>query len=245
MTLYEKAINKLLHEEDFSLITTEMLDERDVYGNSAWHYASKNKSLNTIPKRFFTKEALNQENLYGNTVWHYAAMNKMLKYIPTNLFTKDVLSLKNKFNTQFWEYVACYEQLDTVPIHLINKNLLDMKRFKDNQPVFNDTQINYIEDVLRLPGKLKDFFKAFPFLETDVTHRDSRLILEKVSSELVFRFVDIEDKVTLSGEGAFLNNENYKTLANVVSFIEQTYPGIEQSLILPKSQTLNLEPFVL
>ena len=70
-TLHEQAKTSF-KDVDFSLITTELLNETDEFA-TVWHRAAKHGTLKDIPKRFFTSEALSQKTPNGMTVWHYAA----------------------------------------------------------------------------------------------------------------------------------------------------------------------------
>ena len=188
---------------------------------------------------------MNLTNIHGVNVWHWAALEGTLKDIPKHLFTNDDLAKESNSGISAWRLAAIYNTLYQIPLRLITNKLLGMKNSKGSN-VFNETGVFYINHIIsEREIKLKRFVKNNPELERVIEYRDPRLVLIEVGNDfLVFKFNQITGQVTLSKDGAFLNNENYKTLANIVAFIENNYPNVEKSQTLPKN-VLKLEPFVL
>ena len=94
MNLHEKAKKELLKDEDFSLITTDMLNEAQHDGNTVWHMAAGFNCLDSIPKHLFTEESMNLKNQFGETVLHIAALSNTLKNVPKEILTYDSLMQK-------------------------------------------------------------------------------------------------------------------------------------------------------
>lgn len=247
MTLHEKATNRLLDEEDFSLITTEMLNKQDQQGDTVWVRAAAHDSLNAIPSHLFTEDVLNFKNSTGNTTWQWFAKFKKLNDKSINLIIKEALQ-SSKPIVNNWRITP--GQLD-----LVNKYLINLKN-KYDLHIFAIQDVDYIENVLRIPERLDDFIKVYPARAKEIEFRDPRLKLVDVGLSLSFRFDGIFDTVILNKEGVFLHHKNYATndylklknyhtLNNVVSFIEQTYPNIEKSLVLPKKDVSIVGEFIL
>ena len=221
------------------LFTKEALALKTKWGTTVWHIAAGYGTLKDIPKHLFTKEALNQENDRGRTVWEVAIESSTLKDVPAHLITNEVLSQKNKISMTLWQIIGALKKLALVPQHLITSNLLNMKCFSGT------TNKNYINNVLELPSKLNNFIEQNPELELSIIHRDSRLILRNVKeNKLVFEFVGIKDSVILNKNGVLMNDKAHKNLHEAVLFIEENYPDIEQSMILP-AKSIELKSFVL
>lgn len=125
--MHEQAQKSLKVE----VLTTELLNEKDEFDMTVWHYAALYGTLKDIPKRFFTKEVLNQRNYRGITTWHFAATGNSFKDIPKRFFTGDAFSQKNDCEKTVWHCAAYWNRLKDIPKHLINKNLLTMKNIKD------------------------------------------------------------------------------------------------------------------
>lgn len=70
------------------------------------------------------------------------------------------------------------------------------------------------------------------------------MIKEVEEDRLVFKFNGIKDNIVLCNKEVTIKNNTFTTLNNAVSFIEKTYPDVEQSIILP-NKALTVEQFVL
>lgn len=339
--LHEKAKTSF-KEVDFSLITTEMLNEKDKQRMTVLHLAAEHGTLNDIPQHLLTEVGLAQTDFFGDTVLHYAAASRVLKHVPSHLLTEKSLNvtgeknrtvfhvaakynslsqipvhlltsnslyrrddngatvlhlaaLKNSFEKSLttlkiekklttdsvaiwqdifqnisqisslndipehlisqeamnyttktrltvWAFAANNKTLKHVPEHLINLHLLSMQTPDGN--LFNDNDTKYIKSVVEA-RKLR-FLERHPNLIKTLELADPRLKLTEVTEDsLVFNFSGIVDKVILNKDGAFLNIEKFDTLGHAVSFIENTYPGIEKSIFLPANNALQVKEFVL
>ena len=279
MTLHEKA-QRSFKDVDFSLITTEMLNEKNEDEDSVWHIAAEKNGLKHIPAELFTIESMNIKNRHDETVWHVAAEYDTLKAIPKHLLTIEALNLENNdadtvlhisvFNNNFnsipqhlltkkaffkknllgiepFTYIANgINAIRDLPTHIIGDDLLAMKNL-DGDSLFNDTDKAYIKNVVEARlTQLDTFIENNEHLSNDIIHRDPRLSLLHVKDEHVFfSFAGIEDLLILNKEGVFVNKQNYKTLANAVAFIENTYLSVEKSIFLPVSNSHIVEPFTL
>ena len=215
---------------------------RDMWNSSLFHAAAVHGSLNAIPEHLFTDEVLNQKDYYGNTIWHIVAKHDTLNVIPEHLFTEKALSKKNNFGETPWEYIAKNKTISQIPQHLINKSLLKMKN-EDNDLLFTGDDVFYINNVIteRLNNSFTDFIANNPSLERAIEFADPRLkLIEASNNALIFKFDGINTKLTLNKDGAFIKKVNHSTLCKAVSFIEKTYPNIEQSLVLPSSHNTNI-----
>lgn len=120
MTFHEKAKNGLLERE---VLTTELLNERDEYGNTVWHKAASYNHLDQIPQHLFTADVFNQTNENEITVWQ-AAAEQDLSFIPIYLFTEEALS--NKLWGNVWHTAAEFSTLKDIPKHLFTKDVLSL-----------------------------------------------------------------------------------------------------------------------
>lgn len=228
MTLHQKANNKLLKGE---FLTIEALNEKQENGQTVWHCAAWWHSLKDIPESLFNEYSLNLKDDEGGTVWHNVAIRGNLKYIPKHLFTNDALAKVDQYGRSVWHYIAQNQTIRDVPEHLITKDLLDIQ--------FNEDDKAYITNIAELPGLLNKFIIENSILAKDIEHHDPRLkLIDVKNNTLFFSFEGIKDEITLS-------KNRFNSLGDVVSFIEQTYPNIEKSLVLPKSKASNVDEFVL
>lgn len=270
MTLHEKVFLRRLKDEIF---TTELLNERDHYSNTIWHLAAAYNTLKDIPEHFFTEEALNSRDFNHQTVWHLAAKYKTLKDIPPHVFTASALAQKNKDGDTVWHIAAMFDSLAEIPVHvfdesLANKNnsgqsvwllikthgtikdvplhLINKELLNHDETPFNENEQTYIHNVIsKRDAMLNDFLATNPIIAKDIDLRDPRLKLSEVKDNTVyFRFEGVKDKISLTKDGVFIKKINHKTLSNAVTFIENNYANIEQSLALPQ-KVIELENFVL
>ena len=258
MTLHERI--KYGYKLDDLELTTELLNERDSGGDTVWHSAACMGALMNIPQHLFTKDAMNQKN--GETVWHTAALYGSLQHIPQHLFTEEALNEEDERGNNVWHVIATVEsahykafpknledvpfrnRLQDIPQHLIVPNLLKMKN-RAQKSLFNTKDRKYIKKVLQLPAKLNGFIKNNPNLAKDLEFRDPRLkLIEASKTALIFKFEGTEEQVILNNDGAAINDKNFNTLNNAVSFIELNHP-VEQSISLPANKAETVENFVL
>ena len=232
---------KTLKDIPKDLFTSEAIAQKDAFSDTVWHQAAHAGVLNAIPKQFFTIEALNIKNKYGNTVWHSAAISGSLKYIPSHLFTNEILSQTNSNDESVWELAQRNNTIQDIPLPLITKDLLEMKN-KKGESLFTEKSIWYINSVI---NSIQNFTERYPELEDDIKNRDPRYKLSGFNNcNLYFKFDGIDDTVSISRKGVFLNNEDHKTLSDTAIFIANNYPGIEESIVLPVS-AFPIEEFVL
>lgn len=204
MTLHEKAENGLLKGEE---LTAEMLNEPpEATPNTV--IAAWSNTLKDIPQDLFTEEALNSKDKIGRTIWHTAAKYGTLKEIPKHLFTKEAFYQKDKYGYTVWRNLKSGKTLSAVPHNLITSNLLDIKD-KGMKPVFNEIDIDYINEVLQIPEKLNNFIKANPTMAKDIEHRDPRYVINEVlANGLSLEFEWVKDKITLRKDGSVSIGEN-------------------------------------
>lgn len=228
-----------------SFFTNDALNLKNSFSKTVWHVAAEH-GMEDIPQHLFTEEALAQKDDQGNTVWHIAAEENTLNIIPHHLFTGKTLSRRNKNGETVLYLTAGCNTLKDIPIHLITSHLLDMKKIEDASPLFVLYDRQYIKHVLEIPELLNKFIIANPALERAIELRDPRLVLTDIEdNELNFKFDSIKDRIILSNEGAFLKNEKFNDLNDVVRFIEKSYPNIEQNLVLPHNNNFPVEEFLL
>ena len=274
MTLHEKARRNYLQDNDFSLVTTEMLNERNEDGCSVWCMAACNETLQDIPKHLFTEECLSQIDKDGNSLWHYAAQFNTLRHIPEHLFTDSSLAQPNQNGDTVWHISTMYGCLKDIPVHLFSEEVLNLKNnressvlnfvvrsgilkdipqhlitetlFHKNPGFFNAVDTLYINNVILERKLFNDFIENHPSLAKDIEFRDPRLELsEVVKHGVIFKFRGIDDKVILNKDGVAVGKNLHNSLNDAVLFIEKIYPHIEQSLVLPKNDTLMVGEFVL
>ena len=134
-----------------------------------------------------------------------------------------------------------HDGLKNIPQELFTEESLNYKN-TEGETVWH-VAAEYINKVLQERLNYNIFIAKHPELERDIEFRDTRLVVkEAIEDRLIFKFNEIAADVILNKEGAFLNNNNYKTIANVVTFIEDKYENKE--LKLPNN-TLKVEQFVL
>lgn len=220
------------------LFTEEAMKEKNEKGETVWESAVKNKTLRAIPKHLFTEEVFNEEDGMQNTLWHHAAGTRTLKDIPRRLFSAESLKRKNDAGYSALHYAAVHDTLRAIPKHLFTQNLIEGVSF-------NKAQYEYINTTIETNNKLLEFMgKSSEKLAKEIEFRDERYILDKVDEENVyFQIQGIH--VIVNKEGVFLNNENHKTLSDAITFIEKTYPDIEQILHLPVNNTVPVGSFIL
>ena len=233
-----------------NLFTEEVLALKNLEGQSVLISAARHYCLNHIPPHVFTDKTINQIDSTGNTIFHLSAGNNTLEFIPDCLLTKNVMNSKNYQGDSVFSIIANSIHrniLQKLPVSLIDKDLLNMKT-EEGRSLFNIYDTTYIEEVLQLQlsDKLQGFINSNPSLAKDIEFHDPRLIPFDVKDNSVcFQFEGVEEQVFLNKDGVFLNNENYNSLNEAVLFIQQTYPHIEQSLLLPNSTSFDVQAFTL
>lgn len=231
--------------EDIHLITEEALMQKDIQGSSPLHFAAYHNTLSTIPKHLLTHQTIGVENNDGKTVLHVAAGNSCLKDIPKKLLTVEALNKKDNGGNTVWHYLN--EQIKDIPQDLITEELLDLK-------IFTETNKNHIKNVittrLNRINKIKEGLKVFIAenkpIAKDLIHLDPRLIVTKANKDTVhLKLEGAKEKIIFSKEGVFIGKENHESLNKAVLFIEKANLNIEQSIILPASDSLKIGDFVL
>lgn len=243
------AKHKSLKHIPKHLFTEEVLSKQNDYGETVWHLAAQHGTLKDIPKHLLTNKALSLENKDGNTVWHYVVRYHGFKHIPVHLFTKEAFTRTNQRGVSPLTYISKgYHNISDLPKHIIDEYLLEIKD-RDGKSLFNETDKAYIQNVVETRlVQFNNFIASNPELEQAIVHRDPRLVyfLANVQNDsLNFMFSGVEDEIILSKKGVFLNNENHETLANVVSFIEDTYNDVEKSIVLPINKSQVISDFTL
>lgn len=120
---------------------------------------------------------MNERDDGGNTVWHFAAMKHSLKYIPRHLFTEEALAEKDfDGNTIVVRgIISDFNILDDIPEHLITHKLLHIKA-KNGTLLFNQASRDYIDSIIKMPGKLNYFIAKNPFLSKEIEFRPAAKI---------------------------------------------------------------------
>lgn len=217
------------------LFNKDILNKQGKYGNSIWHIAAQYNTLKEIPVHFLTSEALSQKKTNGDTVWHIAAEFGTLRDIPKSLFSTESL-VQMGYSHTVWELIAQYRLIKDVPEHLISKELFE--NFVPEDRAYIDNVVSNRLDRLNI------FLKHNPSFFKDLEFKDPRLVFLEVNESLVFKFIGIDDKVILNKNGVAVGKKNLDSIKSAVSFIEQTYPHIEQSISLPNN-SLTVQSFVL
>lgn len=195
-----------------------------------------------IPDELITEELFNLE-IKGHNPWHTAAYAKRLCDIPSLFFTDKALKSKNA-GIDVWCIIGKKHLIKDVPIHLITPELLTMSY--NDKPLFNKDDIDYINEVI---NKLDVCIKALPLFEKDIIHRDPRLILIDIQQDsLLFKFKGTDtDSIILNENGVFFNdttNRNFKSLNNIVTFIENNF-DVEKSITIPQVNNTQISDFSL
>lgn len=233
----------------------QALNQTNESENTVWHYAAMFNSLNAIPKRLFTTEVFNQINKFqnSNSVLHLAAVHNSLKDIPKHIFSKMALYQKEHDGRTVWELASAYDTLKTIPRHLITKDILSVLRHDGDllfDPLLNKVNTDYVNSVIsERDAKFDDFIANHPQQAKELVHRDPRLALSEIKNNILFFSFDgldyFEERIVLNDKGVFLKNRNHESLKNVVTFIENNYPNIEKSIVLPKIDNSKVEDFYL
>lgn len=222
-----------------NLLTRNALTHVDKDLKTVLHSAAIGGTLKYFPQHFLTDDILNIKDRENCTFLHLAAIYKAFHFVPKHLLTEELLNQGDKTGNSVWDLVAMNEQIKHVPQSLITKNLLKNKLFGEDDKA-------YINKILLLPEKLDVFIKNHSHLEKDIIHRDPRFDLTDVGEHaLHFKFDGIAENIVLMNAGVFINGKHYKALNHAGVFLENNYPDVEKSIVLPVNNSLTVEKFVL
>lgn len=228
MTLHEKARKGSLKGEVF---TTEMLNEKDVGGDTVWHIAAECNTLKDIPENLFTSENLAQKDMFDNTVFHTTAAYNTLKDIPKEFFTMNALNKKEGDCKTVWHIAAGSNTLKDIPKELFTEEALSQI------DIFDDT----VWHMAAKHGSLKTIPKHL-LTEEIVNQRDEygNTVLTIVATHSTIKNLPVhlitEKLLTMKNKGKLIFNK--KDRQYITSILEM--PGKVKDFIA-NNPTLELD----
>lgn len=252
--LTEKALNQINHAFNNKSFET------------VWHIAAEYGTLKDIPKEHFSINSLNEKDKYGSMVWHLAAQHDGLKDIPARILTSAALGNSEEERETVWESAIRHNTLKDIPKHLITKDLLEMKEsqakvqdfiLQPKEYLFLKKDRSYVNKVIsdRLNKAYNLFIKDNPSLAKDIEFTRNRnhdsvknaerlVLIDANEKSLSFKFQDRNAKILLNKKGVYMNKKAYKTLGELVRFIDND-ENIEQRLTLPEKHVVTVGEFEL